>query len=114
MTRGLVCCILISLLSVAAAAAAPPGPSVSEQVGRIKVGRKIKVKLQRGASLRGRMGAATADGFTLNPGDAKAAPAREIRFSEAQSVKPDGMTTGQKWAVAGGVWIVLIVLGSLV
>jgi len=92
------------------------GPTVAEQVAKLKLGRKIKVELNSGEILKGWMGSATADQFALEPRSKASAQgaARVIRFNEARSVKTDGLTTGQKWAIFGVVWLAIGIAGSRV
>ena len=104
-------CFLIALLTVGALPASASGPTVAEQVSTLKTGRKIKVKLNSGETLKGRMGAATADQFSLENSDRAQGTARVIHFSEAQSVKSDGLTTGEKWLIFGVIWVAVGIAG---
>ena len=103
--------MLIMVLALGAIPAWAAEPTVAEQVAKLKPGRKIKVELNSGEILRGRMGAATIDQFTLEPRSTAQGTARTIRFTEVRSARRDGLSTGEKWAVAGLVWIALSVAG---
>ena len=103
--------MLITVLALGANPGLAAEPTVVEQVAKLKRGRKIKVELNSGETLKGRMGSATVDQFTLEPGSTAHGTARPIRFSEVRSVRRDGMTTGEKWAVFGLVWIAISIAG---
>jgi hypothetical protein len=113
MFRTIVNCVLIALLLIGAIPASAAELTVAEQVARLKVGRKIKVELTSGERLKGRLGSATADQFTLEPGSAAKGTARAVRFNEARSVEPDGLTTGEKWAIFGVVWVAVGICAKL-
>ena len=38
---------------------------------------------------------------------------RQIRFVEVESVKPDGLTRGEKWLIFGVVWISIGIVSKL-
>jgi carbon monoxide dehydrogenase subunit G len=88
--------------------------TVAEQVAKLGPGRKIKVKLNSGEMLKGRMGSATAEQFSLEPRDKAQGTARVIQFTEAQSVKPDGMRTSTKWIIGVAIWGAIAIVGSRV
>jgi hypothetical protein len=71
------------------------------------------VKLNSGETLKGRMGSTTDGQFALEPRNTKQGTARIVRFQEARSVKPDGLTAGQKWAIFGVVWVAVGVVAKL-
>jgi hypothetical protein len=112
MPRRTIGYILIALLLVGALPASASGPTVAEQVAGLKTGRKIKVKLRSGEILKGRMGAATTDQFSLESRGSAQGVARSISFSEAESVKADGLTTGEKWLIFGVIWVVVGIVGA--
>src|ERR1035441_8537132 len=85
MLRATASCILITLLVSGAIPAPAAEPTVAEQVAKLKVGRKIKVELNGGETLKGRMGSATADQFALEPRNTAQGTARVVRFNEAQT-----------------------------
>ena len=85
--------------------------TVAEQVAKLRRGTKIKVELSSGETLKGRMGPATVDQFTLEPRGTALGSARTIRFREARSVRKDGMTGREKWIVFGLVWVAFSVAG---
>jgi hypothetical protein len=103
--------MLITLLTIGAIPALAAELTVAEQVAKLKPGRKIKVELNGGETLKGRMGSATGDQFTLEPRSTALGTARTIRFSEARSVTRDGMTKGEKWTIFGLVWIAVSIAG---
>jgi len=106
--------MLIAVLAHGAIPALAAELTVAEQVAKLKPGRKIKVELNSGETLKGRMGSATVDQFTLEPRSTAHGTARPIRFSEVRSVRRDGMTTGEKWAAFGLVWIAVSIAGYLI
>lgn len=103
--------MLITVLTIGATPALAAEVTVAEQVAKLKLGRKIKVELNSGETLKGRMGSATVAQFTLEPRSAAHGTARTIRFNEARSVRRDGMTNGEKWIIVGLVWIAVSVAG---
>jgi hypothetical protein len=113
MLRATASCILITLLVSGAIPAPAAEPTVAEQVAKLKVGRKIKVELNGGETLKGRMGSATADQFALEPRNTAQGTARVVRFNEARSVKPDGLTAGEKWAIFGAIWVAVGIVAKL-
>ena len=104
---------LIILMTLGAIPATPAELTVAEQVAKVKVGRKIKVKLNTGETIQGQMGAASADQFMLETPATTQGNARIVRFADVQSVKPDGLTRGEKWAIFGVVWVVVGIVGKL-
>jgi hypothetical protein len=113
MLRPAVNCVLIALLVIGSVPASAAELTVTEQVAGLAVGRKIKVELTSGESLKGRMGSAAADQFTLEPRGTAQGTARVIRFDEARSVKPDGLTKGEKWAIFGAIWVAVGICAKL-
>jgi hypothetical protein len=111
MLRRTICCILITLLSIGTLTASD---TVAQQVSKTKVGRKVKVKLISGEILKGRMGPSTSEQFTLESRSTAPGTTRTVQFVEAQSVKPDGLTTGAKWTIAGVVWVALAIIGKFI
>lgn len=113
MFRTTVNCVLIALLVIGAIPASAAELTVAKQVAKLKVGRKIKVELTSGETLKGRMGSAAADQFALEPRSAAKGTARVVRFNEARSVKPDGLTKGEKWAIFGVIWVAVGICAKL-
>ena len=113
MLRGATSCALIALLVHGTIPAAAAELTVAEQVAKLNVGRKIKVKLNGGETLKGRMGSSTAGQFTLEPRNVSRGTVRVVRFNEALSVKPDGLTSGQKWAIFGVIWVAVAIVAKL-
>ena len=113
MLRTALSCNLIALLLIGAIPGSARERTVAEEVAKLKAGRKIKVELNSGETLKGRMGSTTTDQFTLEPRNAKKGTARVVRFDEARSAKPDGLTTGEKWAIFGAIWIAVAIIGKL-
>ncbi len=109
MVRTIVGCMAIAVLTLGVQPASAAEPTVAEQVARLKPGQKIRVELTSGETLKGRMGSATADQFALEP--RSPGVNRTIRFVAARSVKRDGMSTGEKWAIFGVAWIALSIVG---
>lgn len=112
MLRATIACILITLLTCAVIPAASQ-PTVAEEVGTLKAGQKIKVELLSGEILKGRMDSVTADQFTVDLSAGPPVPARVIRFDEVRSARRDGLSTGKKWAIFGGVWVAIAVVAKL-
>lgn len=114
MIRASISCIPITPLLVGSPISASAADlTVAEQAAKLKASRKIKVELISGEVLKGRMGLVTADRFTLESGGAVPMVVRVVRYDEARSVKPDGLTRGEKWAIFGIVWVVAGVVGKL-
>ncbi len=113
MPRTTLALVLIMLMTVGALPATPAELTIAEQVAKVKVGRKIKVKLNTGETIRGQMGASSADQFVVESPGAVQGNARTIQFTEVQSVKPDGLSRGEKWAIFGVVWVVVGIVGKL-
>jgi hypothetical protein len=114
MLRTNVSCILIALLVIGVQPASAEKLTVAEQVAKLKVGRRIKVELGTGETLKGRMGSTTGDQFTLEPGSKSQGTVRVIRFTEAREVKQEGLTTGQKWAIFGVVWVAVAIIAKAI
>jgi hypothetical protein len=113
MLRAVVNCFPIILLVMGTAPSSAADLTVAEQVAKLKDGRKIKVKLNSGEILKGRMGSVTTDRFSLEPPSKSHGTARAISFDEAQSVKSDGLKTWQKSVITVGViWVALAIAGS--
>ena len=104
--------MLIAVLAIAAVPASGADRTVTEQVARMKLGRKIKVELNTGEILKGRMGSATAEQFNLEPRRPGQRPVRVIRLDEARSVRPTSLTTKQTWGVVIVVWVALAAASS--
>lgn len=103
--------ILIAVLAIAAIPASAADRTVAEELARMKFGRKIKMELNTGEILKGRMGAATAEQFNLEPNKPGQATTRAIRFDEVRSVSA-GLSGKQKWALGVGIgvggWLALM------
>jgi len=112
MLRTTVSFILSALIVVGALPASAARLTVAEQVAKLKVGQKIKVELRTGETLKGRMGSTNGDQFTLEPQSTARGTARVVRFAEAREVKPDGLTTGEKWAIFGVVWVAVAIIAK--
>ena len=85
---------------------------VQQSVHKWKPGQRIEVTLTTGDKLVGRLGAVQSDGFALEPDRGKGAN-RELRFDTVRSIHTK-MTRGKKWAIAGGVYAGLVVMGLIV
>jgi hypothetical protein len=87
--------------------------TVAQQVARLKIGRKVRVELNSGETLKGRIGSSDAAQFTLNPQSRPQGTTRVVLFSEARSVRTDGLTPGEKWAIFGVIWVVVGIVAKL-
>ena len=105
MFRIPVSCVLIATLVLGAISLPAAEQTVAQQVGRLSLGRKIKVEMMSGEVLKGKLGSATTDQFILEPRAAGKGSSRPVPFQAARSVKADGMTTGQKWGTFFAIWI---------
>ncbi len=112
MPRATTTCIMIVLL-VGATPAPAADLTMAQQVAKFKAGRKIKVELNSGETLKGRMGAATAEQFTLEPRNASQGTSRVVQFSEARSAKPDGLSAADKWIIFGVIWVAVGIVAKL-
>jgi len=113
MPRRTIGWLLITLMAIGAFPVSAAEPTVKEQVSRLRAGRRIHVELNSGERLKGRMGSTTADRFTVEPASPASGTARVLRIDETRSVKPDGLTTGQKWAIFGLVWIAVGIIAKV-
>ena len=113
MLRAITGCILTTLLVLGVLPAPAADLTVAEQVAKLKVGRKVKVELNSGETLKGRMDSATAGQFTLAPRSKAQVTARVVQFNETRSVKPDGLTAGEKWAIFGVIWVAVGIVAKL-
>jgi hypothetical protein len=112
MLRTMAAYMLIALLTVGAVSAADP--TVAERVAKTRFASKVKVELNSGELLKGRMGRARANEFTLVEKGQTAATGRVILFSDIKSIKHDGLTRGQKWIIVGVVWVVVGIVGGAI
>jgi hypothetical protein len=110
--RTTLTCILIAALITGAVPAAAAGPAVAEQIAKLKAGRRVTVALKSGETLKGRLGAVAADQFTLEPANPAYGVARMVRFDEARSVKPDGLTMGAKVAIVVAIVFAIGIIGK--
>jgi hypothetical protein len=113
MLRTTVTCLLIPMLVMGALPAVAAEPTVSEQLAKLKVGRKIRIVLNSGETLKGLRGSIGADQFDLEPRGGAPQTARVVRFNEVRSVKTDGLTTGQKWATFAVAWVAVAIVAKL-
>jgi hypothetical protein len=114
MLRSTMTCILIALTLLKPVPSSAAEKTVAEQVAKLTLGRKIKVTLNSGETLKGRMGSVTADRFSLEPRNAAQGAPRVVPFTEAQSVKPDGTRTSTKWIIGVAIWGAIAIAGSRV
>lgn len=73
--------------------------TVEEQAGKIKLGDKIEVTLQTKEVLKGRRGASSNTGFSLEPEKQGQGTARAIEFQDVTRVRRTGMNTAEKVAI---------------
>src|ERR1700724_3397868 len=83
--------------------------NVPEALSKLSTGRRIAVILNNGDKLIGRLGTVDSGTFVLEPDKQKGAQ-RVLQFKEVRSVSAK-MTTARKWAIAGGIYAVLLVMG---
>lgn len=84
--------------------------SVQESLSKLSTGKRIEVILNTGGKLIGHLGAVRSDSFVLEPDKRDGTLQRELQFKDIRSVKTK-MTTGRKWAIAGGVYAGLLAMG---
>lgn len=113
------CAILCAMLLVVppaafAQGAAPAKPSIKEQVVLTPAGSLVEVKLRDKRKLRGRMGAVTDTGFTVQHLEKEKVQDARIDFADVKSFKhrQGGMSTGAKvtLGVLAGVGVTFLVL----
>src|SRR5689334_381890 len=95
MLRLLALACVASLLLLAGAPAA--------QIAKWPEGRRMQVTFSGGEKSIGRLGPVGAEGFTLLPDHKGSGTARQVRFTEVQSVKTK-WTTGEKWVIGGAIY----------
>lgn len=104
--------IVISLMFLMGTGVCNAVGDVSKSLAKWSAGKRIEVSLTKGDKLIGRLGAVESDSFVLEP-DNRKGTRQVIRFEEVRSVSSK-MTTGRKWAIAGGVYAVLVAIGLVV
>jgi DNA transposition AAA+ family ATPase len=111
MTLG---CALVALVLTGPIPAQAKDLTVAEQVATLSTGQKVKVEMNSGETLKGRMGLAAANQFTLQLRNAAQGTSRMIRFDEARSVKPDGLSGLAKSAIIfGSIWVAIGIVAKL-
>jgi hypothetical protein len=85
---------------------------VPAQAHKIKTGRKVEVALKSGEILKGRMGANTNEGFTLEPTKVGTGAPRAISYDQLNSVRATGLSTRDKWIIFAVVWVVAGAIGK--
>jgi Arc/MetJ-type ribon-helix-helix transcriptional regulator len=85
--------------------------AVRDSLSRWEPGRRLELVLNNGEKVNGRLAGLRPDTFILKS-DKRGGPDRELRFDEIRSAKTK-MTTGGKWAIAGAVYGVLLVMGLI-
>lgn len=112
-------CVFLLLQPAFAQAKAPAGPSIKEQALLIPVGSIVEVKLQDKRKIRGRIGQATDEGFSVqHVRDGKVVD-EKVAFQEVKSIKQreQGMSTAAKVGLgvaagAGGLLVILLILAA--
>ena len=84
---------------------------VPAQAHKIKTGRKVEVALKSGEILKGRMGANTNEGFTLEPVKVGTGAPRAISYDQLSTVRATGLSTRDKWIVFAVVWVAAGAIG---
>ena len=85
--------------------------TIPESLAKWSAGKRIEVTLMTGDRFVGRLGTVASEEFVVEP-DNRRAVGRSVRFADVRSVRGK-MTTGQKWAIAGGIYAGVTVLMSL-
>ncbi len=101
---------LAALLLPATPAFAAEVP-IAEQVAKLKPGQRIKVELVTGEVLKGKLDTSAPQQFKVIPSATPATP-REVQFSEVRTIKPDGLSNGVKWVIAGGTAMLVVGLAA--
>ena len=105
-TRSRIIALVLFLLANGVSSAAD---NVAESLSKLSTGKRIEVILNNGDKLIGHLGTVESGTFVLEPDKRKGTP-RVLQFKEVRSVRAK-MTTARKWAIAGGIYAVLIVMG---
>ncbi len=100
--RSPLCSVLVFLLMVSGLHAEA---SLAETFRKIKTGRKVEVTLISGATIKGRLGAVSNEGFTLEP-------ASTLAFSDVRRVRATGLTRADKWIIFGVIWVAVGIIAS--
>ena len=98
--------LCIALL-VRPASAQNPGPTIQEQVSRMKQRSYVSVTSKNGNVIKGRLLSSSATAMDIQPSDKKAAP-MSIAYSDIQSVQRHSLTPGKKRTL-----IILSVVGGI-
>ena len=101
--------IIASLLFLLAHGVSSAADTVPESLAKLSTGKRIAVILNNGDQLIGRLGTVESGTFVLEPDTRKGTP-RVLQFKEVRSVRAK-MTTARKWAIAGAIYAVLLVMG---
>ena len=73
--------------------------TVAEQAQKIKLGNKVEVTLQTNEVLKGRMGALSNTGFSLEPVKQGQGASRVMEFQDVKRVHRTGLNTAEKVAI---------------
>jgi hypothetical protein len=85
------------------------GESVATTLFAMPRGRRVDVVMAGGGKFTGRVGEVRPFDFTLDP-DGPGKPARAIAYRDVRQVR-ERLTTGNKWMLAGVVYLVLAGIG---
>lgn len=85
--------------------------SVSVSLAKWHAGQRIEVNLINGEKLVGHLGAIESDRFVLEP-DKHSGAQPTLRFDKVHAVSMK-MTATKKWVIAGAIYVVLTIMGSL-
>ncbi len=85
--------------------------TILEQAGKIQLGRKIEVILATSEVLKGRRGAFSSTGFSLEPLKDGVGTARAMEFTEVQRIRRTGLNTAEKVAIISVAAIGAVALG---
>ena len=85
--------------------------TIQEQAGKIKLGGKVEVTLASREVLKGRRGAFSGSGFSLEPMKDGVGTARAIEFTDVQRIRRTGLNTAEKVAIISVAAIGAVALG---
>ena len=119
MFRATLAVMLCALLAVSAQNAQQTrSPTAQEQVGKISTGSivEVKTKLKNMKTVRGRLGAVTADGFEIQTTKGQKVDTVKLSFADVKSVAVKPQSRTHTWvyiAVGAGIAVAVLFVISL-
>ncbi len=102
---------LCALVALCLPASVQGQVDVAAQAHKIKTGRKVEVTLKSGEILKGRIGANSKEGFTLEPMKVGKGAPRAISYDQLTNIRATDLSTRDKWIIFAVVWVVAGAIG---